>query len=69
MSRIVMLMFALYLLFLPPCSSLVDPETGADANEYNYVTVDPFFLPEQPGKPPFDQPDIAYSFSLLLALE
>ena len=46
-------LLAMYLLFLPP-SSPVDPETGADATEYDYVTDNPFFLPEQPGKPPLD---------------
>ena len=40
MSCIVMHMFALYLLFLPPLLSL-DNETD-----------EPSFLPEQPGKPP-----------------
>ena len=55
MSCIVMLMFALYLLFLPPSSSPVDPETGADATEYDYVTDDPSSCAtELPGKPPLD---------------
>ena len=49
MSCIVMLMFALYLLFLPSLLSL-DTETDADAPEYDYVDDDPS-LPEQPGKP------------------
>ena len=52
MSSIVMLMFTLYLLFLPPLLSL-DTETGADATEYDYGVDDPS-LPEQPGKPPLD---------------
>ena len=52
-----------------PSSSPVDPETDADAHEYDYVDDDPSFSTELPGKPPLDQPDIAYSFSLLLALE
>ena len=52
MSCIDMHLFALYLLFLPPSSSPVDPETGAEATEYDYVTDDPSFLSEQPGKPP-----------------
>ena len=50
MSSIVMLMFALYLLFLPPLLSL-DTETDAAATRYDYGVDDPF-LPEQPGKPP-----------------
>ena len=49
---IVMHLFALYLLFLPPLLSL-DTETGADATEYDYGVDDPS-LPEQPGKPPLD---------------
>ena len=52
MSRIVMLMFALYLLFLPPLLSL-DTETDAAATQYDYG-VDDSSLPEQPGKPPLD---------------
>ena len=44
-------LFAPYLLFLPPSSSPVDPETGADAIEYDYGVDDPS-LPEQRGKPP-----------------
>ena len=51
MSRIVMLMFALYLLFLPPFS-LVDYETDAAAVQFDYGVDDPSYLPEQPGKPP-----------------
>ena len=51
MSCIVMLMFALYLLFLPPLLS-VDYETDAAATQYDYGVDDPCFLPEQPGKPP-----------------
>ena len=51
MSRIVMLMFALYLLFLPPFSS-VDYETDAAAAQFDYGVDDPSYLPEQPGKPP-----------------
>ena len=52
-----------------PLFSPVDYETDAAAGApINYVVDDPY-LPEQPGKPPFDQPGIAYSFSLLLALE
>ena len=48
----------------------VDPETGVDAIEYDYVTDDPSFLAELPGKPP--PPLITryrLFFSILLALE
>ena len=38
----------------------VDSETGADVRVFDYTEDDPS-LPEQPGKPPLDQPDIAYS--------
>ena len=51
MSSIVMLMFALYLLFLPPLLSL-DTKTDATAAPFDYGVDDPSFLPEQPGKPP-----------------
>ena len=48
-------LFALPLLFLPPSSSPVDPETGADATEYDYITDDPSpYTTELPGKPPLD---------------
>ena len=53
MSCIVMHLFALYLLFLPPIL-LLDTETDAAATQYDYGVVDPSLLPEQPGKPPFD---------------
>ena len=53
MSCIVMLMFALYLLFLPPLLSL-DTETDAAATKYDYDVDDPSFLPERLGKPPLD---------------
>ena len=53
MSCIVMLMFALYLLFLPPLLSL-DTETDAAATQYDYGVDDPSLLPKQPGKPPLD---------------
>ena len=52
MSYIVMLMFALYLLFLPPLLS-GRPCDDADAPVVDYVT-DDHSLPEQPGKPPLD---------------
>ena len=51
MSCIVMLLFALYLLFLPPLLSL-DTENNAAATQYDYGVDDPSLLPEQPGKPP-----------------
>ena len=51
MSCTVMLMFALYLLFLPPLLSL-DTETDAAASQYDYGVDDPSLLPKQPGKPP-----------------
>ena len=47
-------LFASYLLFLPPSSSSVDPETDTDATKYDYGVDDPSLLPEQPGKPPLD---------------
>ena len=53
MSCIIMHLFALYLLFLPPLLSL-DTETDAAATQYDYGVDDPSFLPEQPGKPPLD---------------
>ena len=52
-SRIVMLMFALYLLFLPLFSP-VDYETDTAAAQFDYGVDDPSYLPEQPGKPPLD---------------
>ena len=54
MSRIAMLMIALYLLFLPPLFSPVDYETDAAATQFDYGVDDPSFLPEQPDKPPLD---------------
>ena len=51
MSCIVMHLFALYLLFLPPLLSL-DTETDAAATQYDYGVDDPSLLQEQPGKPP-----------------
>ena len=53
MSCIVMHMFALYLLFLPPLLSL-DTETDAAATQYDYVVDDPSFSAELLGKPPLD---------------
>ena len=51
MSCFVMLMFALYLLFLPLFSQ-VDYETDAAADQFDCGVDDPSLLPEQPGKPP-----------------
>ena len=51
LSCTVMLMFALYLLFLPPLLSL-DAETDAAAIQYDYGVDDPSFSAEVPGKPP-----------------
>ena len=53
MSCIVMLFFALYLLFRPPLHTL-DTENDAAATLYDYGVDDPSPLPEQPDKPPFD---------------
>ena len=52
MSCIVMHLFALYLLFLPPLVSL-DTEIDAAATQYDYGVDDPS-LPERSGKPPLD---------------
>ena len=49
----------LYIYCFFPLFSPVDPETDA-APVIDYVDDDPS-LPEQPGKPPFDHPDIAHS--------
>ena len=65
--RIAMLCFVLlcllYYLFVFPLNYFfpVDLETAADTPVINYIDDDHSFLPEQPGKPPLDQPDIAYS--------
>ena len=42
----------LYIYCFFPLFSPVDPETAVDAAVINYVDDDPFFLSEQPGKPP-----------------
>ena len=68
MSCIVMHLFALYLLFLPPLLSL-DTETDAAATQYDYGVDDPSLLPEQPGKPPPLITRYRLFFSILLALE
>ena len=44
-------LLAMYLLFLPPLLS-GRPRDDADAPVVDYVTDDPSFLSEQPGKPP-----------------
>ena len=41
--------FVVNLLFLPPSSSPIDPETDA-AQETDYTVDDPAFAAEQPGK-------------------
>ena len=61
MSCIVMLMFALYLLFLPLLLSLDTKTDVAAGAPTDYAVDDPSFLPEQSGKPPLGSPDIAYS--------
>ena len=53
MSCVVLLMFALYLLFLPPLLSL-DIETDAATTQYDYGVDNPSFSAELPGKPPLD---------------
>ena len=53
LSCIIMHLFALYSLFLPPLS-LVDYETDVAAAQFDYSVDDPSFLPDQPGKPPLD---------------
>ena len=68
MSCIVMHLFALYLLFLPPLLSL-DTETNTAATQYDYGVDDPSLLPEKPGKPPLDHQISPTLFSILLALE
>ena len=67
MSCIVMLMFALYLLFLPPFSP-VDYETDATGAQFDYGVDDPS-LPEQPSKSPPLITRYRLFFSILLALE
>ena len=58
----------MYLLFLPPLL-FGRPRDDADAPVIDYVTDDPSFSSEQPGKPPFDHPDIAHFLSFMLALD
>ena len=54
MSCIIMLMFALYLLFLAPLLLSLDTESDAAATQYDYGVGDPSFSVELPGKPPLD---------------
>ena len=59
----------LYLLFLPPLFSPVDPETDAAA-EYDYAPDDQPLSAELPGKQnPLDHSYITYSFFPMLALD
>ena len=60
----------LYIYYFFPLFSPVDPETGADATEYDYVTDDPSpCTTELPGKPPPLITRYRLFFSILLALE
>ena len=68
MSCIVIHLFALYLLFLPPLLSL-DTETDAAATQYDYGVDDHSLLTEQPGKPPPLITRYHLLFSIMLALE
>src|SRR5215216_1967545 len=70
MSCIVMHMFALYSLFLPPLFSPVDYETdAAAAAPIDYGVEDPSFSAELPGKPPPLINQISPTlFSLIIAL-
>ena len=61
-------LLAMYLLFLPPLL-FGRPRDDADAPVVDYVTDDPSFLSEQPGKPPPLITRYRLLFSLLLALE
>ena len=70
MSSIPVALFAMYLLFLPPPSLPIDPETADDTAKYDYDVNDQTPSAELPGKQnPLDHPDIAHSFSLMHALE
>ena len=61
-------LLAMYLLFLPPLLS-GSPRDDADAPVVDYVTDDPSFLSEQPGKPPPLITRYRLFSSILLALE
>ena len=69
MSCICIAIIAVYLLFLPPSSS-VDPDTAADdTTEYDYYVDDCTPAVELPGKQsPSPLPDITYLFRTVLAL-
>ena len=54
LSCIVMLMFALYLLFLPPLLSLDTETDDVAAALFNYGVDDPSLSAELLGKPPLD---------------
>ena len=70
MSCICAALFVMYLLFLPPPSLPIDPETADDTAEYDYVVDDQTPSAKLPGKQnPLDHPDFAHSSSLMLALE
>jgi hypothetical protein len=74
MACIVLHLFACIYTVSSPSSLSVDPDTDivpeADAGLEPDATVDDLALAaEQPGKPPLEHTDIAYSFSLMLALE
>ena len=49
-----MVLCFLYIYCFFPLFSPVDYETDAAAAQFDYGVDDPSFLPEQPGKPPFD---------------
>ena len=63
------LLFAVYLLFLPPYSP-VDPDTAVDdVAGYDYFVDDRTPTAELPGKQsPSPLPDITYLFRIILAL-
>ena len=61
-------LLAMSLLFLPPLL-FGRPRDDADAHVVDYVTDDPSFLSEQPGKPPPLITRYRLLYSLLLALE
>ena len=64
------ILFALYLLFLPPLSSPVDPATAADDTaQYDYYVDDPTPTVELPGKQnPFPSSRYRLSVYIILAL-
>ena len=58
----------MYLLFLPPLL-FGRPRDDADAPVVDYVTDDPSFLSEQPGKPPLWSSRYRPFYTLMLALD